>query len=551
MSLTSVELNYLVWRYLQESGFELAAYAFDKKSRCLDYAHPLNKTVDILQPGCLPNLVQKGILYALLEDNMADKEKLLTLVQAVLSDIKAMKDDLLPPTEGLSLPNSTSELASELESEDVLHKEEENTENTVASDTEMLDVSFKTKILTPTVECKPSIAASWHPSTTVIALGMNDLTGCIHALSSGNIAESVLLSHPPIINGDTIVPNPISLVAWDPAGTMLVTAGANGEMRAWSPDGHLKNVANSVTDLNCSTAPLSSIIWNNRGLLVFTIDLTNTFRLWDGATLALLQEMRDLEPETTEICALWLGDKKFALSTSRNTIKIYSAGPSDSPDDLAVICVGQLAGHSHQITNLSFGPICRLLASLSDVDYSIKVWNSQSSQDAIELNTTSEKLPNMHYHTTPIIGLHWVNRPGDVQGSELLSVSMDGSVNVWDAFTGDSLISANVFQNSDNFQFEDEQDPEITTKNSLVFASAVSPNGKYLALGDDSGTISVWDISVSNYTDQRDLLRCLGVFSPSAGGEAGICELVWDKTGKYLSSSYQGAESFIFEWPQS
>lgn len=550
MSLTSVELNYLIWRYLQESGFELAAYAFEKNSKCLDYAHPLNKAIDIIQPGCLPNLVQKGILYALLEENAGDKNKLLTLVEALLSDQKALEAAQSSAQLQVSLKESQNGTAI------VLGQSNESQNNVTVSgddqaeDAEMHDATFTTHILKPAIGCSPSLAASWHPSTTVIAFGMNDLTAVIHALNDNGIAETVLLSHPPIIEGDTTRPNPITLVVWDPQGTMLVTSGANGEMRAWSPDGRLKNVANSMTDLDRTAVALTSLVWNHRGLLAFTVDVNNTFRLWDGSTLSLLHELRDVETLSSDVCAVWLGDKKFAVSTSRDTIKIYSVGPSGNPEDLAVMCVGQLAGHSHQITNLSFSGTSRLLASLSDIDYSIKVWNSQSSQDAIELNVAAEKLPHIHYHTTPIIGLHWLHRPGDIQGSDLLSVSMDGSINIWDAFTGDSLISANVFQNPDNFQFGEEQEPELLTKNSLVFATAVSPNGKFLAIGDDSGTVSVWDIVVSKYTDQKELLRCLGVYGPPEKSEAGICELVWDTSGSFLSACFQGAESAIFSWQQ-
>lgn len=551
MSLTSVELNYLIWRYLQESGFELAAYAFEKNSKCLDYAHPKNAIVDILEPGCLPNLVQKGILYALLEDTANNKALLLTLVEALIKDQKALQEaeSKTLSNEQTVMPqlNGTAEKIPEASPGKLQSNGAESSTDDMDIESHHDDISFTTEILLPSVNCSPSLAAAWHPSTSVIALGMNELTAVIHALNENGIAESVLLSHPPIVDGDSTIPNPISFVAWDPQGTMVVTSGANGEMRAWSPDGRLKNVVNSLTDLDRSAAALSALSWNHRGLLAFTIDLNNNFRLWDGTTLSLLQELRDLDPHSSDICACWLGDKKFAVSTGKNTIKIYSVTSTGIPDDVGVMCVGQLAGHAHQVTNMAFSPTSRLLASLSDVDYVIKVWNSQSSQDAIELNAAEEKLPHMHYHTTPIIGLHWLNRPSDVQGIELLSASMDGSVNIWDAFTGDALISANVFENADNYRFKDEQ-PELVTKNSLIFATAISPDGKYLAIGDDSGNVSIWDISVFKYNDEKDTLRCLGLFGPATESDAGVCELAWDHSGKYLSVCYQGIDSAVFEW---
>lgn len=548
MSLTSVELNYLVWRYLQESGFELAAYAFERNSKCLDYAHPLNRAVDMLQPGCLPNLVQKGILYALLEESVVDKLKALTLVEAVLSDQKAQEEARvkLQQTEPKKILNGSAPA----ETEGSVDSNSASADGDEMDVEETQDISFSTSILSSPVRCLPSLVAAWHPSTAVIALGSNDLTAVIHALNSSGIAESVTLNHPPVLDGETSLPNPISMVSWDPQGTMVVTSGINGELRAWSPDGRLKNVANSMSDLDHTAGALNSLLWNHRGLLAFTIDVNNTFRLWDGTTLSFIQEVRDTEPGPADICGCWLGDKKFALSTGKNTIKIYSVGLSGNAEDMTVVCVGQLGGHSNPITNLCFSATSRLLASLSDTDYSIKVWNSQSSQDALELNIVAEKVPDLHYHTSPVIGLHWLNRPGDVQGIELLSISMDGAVNIWDAFTGDLLVSANVFQNPDNFAFETEQEPELLTKNSLIFATAISPNGKFLAIGDDSGNVSIWDVLVSRYVNTKDLLRCVAVF-PTPDKEAGICELVWDHSGKYLTACYQGTESAILEWLQT
>ena len=66
MSITSNELNYLVWRYLEESGHDLAAYALNKLSRCSE-VQELKPMDNDVQPGCLVELVQKGILYGLVE----------------------------------------------------------------------------------------------------------------------------------------------------------------------------------------------------------------------------------------------------------------------------------------------------------------------------------------------------------------------------------------------------------------------------------------------------------------------------------------------------
>ena len=65
MSLTSKELNYLIWRYLQESGYDLSAYALDQQSQCSEYENnpTTQELIQKIKPGCLVDLIQKGILY--------------------------------------------------------------------------------------------------------------------------------------------------------------------------------------------------------------------------------------------------------------------------------------------------------------------------------------------------------------------------------------------------------------------------------------------------------------------------------------------------------
>ena len=62
MSLTSKELNYLIWRYLQESGYDLSAYALDQQSQCSEYENnpTTQELIQKIKPGCLVDLIQKG-----------------------------------------------------------------------------------------------------------------------------------------------------------------------------------------------------------------------------------------------------------------------------------------------------------------------------------------------------------------------------------------------------------------------------------------------------------------------------------------------------------
>ncbi|KGN48567.1 WD40 repeat-containing protein HOS15 [Cucumis sativus] len=69
-SITSVELNYLVFRYLQESGFIHSAFA-------LGYEAGINKcSIDgnLVPPGALVTVVQKGLQYLEMEANLSNND---------------------------------------------------------------------------------------------------------------------------------------------------------------------------------------------------------------------------------------------------------------------------------------------------------------------------------------------------------------------------------------------------------------------------------------------------------------------------------------------
>ena len=67
MSISSDEVNYLVYRYLQESGFTHSAYTFGYESFVSKTS--IARGVE-LPPGALISFIQKGLQYLELEANL-------------------------------------------------------------------------------------------------------------------------------------------------------------------------------------------------------------------------------------------------------------------------------------------------------------------------------------------------------------------------------------------------------------------------------------------------------------------------------------------------
>ncbi|KAK2557563.1 F-box-like/WD repeat-containing protein TBL1XR1 [Acropora cervicornis] len=87
MSMSSDEVNFLVYRYLQESGFQHSAFTFGVESH-IDQS---NINGSVVPPGALVSIIQKGVQYV--EAEVALNE--LALIDAVLPDIVATKHSLL------------------------------------------------------------------------------------------------------------------------------------------------------------------------------------------------------------------------------------------------------------------------------------------------------------------------------------------------------------------------------------------------------------------------------------------------------------------------
>ena len=88
MSFTSSEVNYLIYRYLQESGFHHSAYLFGTES------HIANSNINggLVPPAALLNIIQKGLQYteaeiAITEDGEERCIESLSLIDAVMPDI--------------------------------------------------------------------------------------------------------------------------------------------------------------------------------------------------------------------------------------------------------------------------------------------------------------------------------------------------------------------------------------------------------------------------------------------------------------------------------
>lgn len=493
MSLSSVELNYLIWRYLQESGNELAAYAFDKQSKCLSYED--NKSINVLskiEPGFLVNLVQKGILYSLTEEDLRDTDKrseILTFFGSLLKNEKEIH------------------LASNLKLE-VLPNDKNNMEIDKPP-------AFSTKLLTPTITYDDCLMSKFNPINDILAYVKNESVLYLITIHNNEISQTLALKTP----GMNHISNNLTAIGWSPLGNIILTSSITGELCSWSSDGNLRNMTNGILKYDDTTnlGYIIEILWSPSGEYFLTIDSNRRICLWESVTLTFIQELISSNNVSAEWSACWLDKFKFALSVKSKSILIYQITPGVS-NVYHIKTTAELAGHESVASSLVFNDESKYLASYCDSDGIIKLWTSSLISEPIMLNNQKPVLP--------VISMNFLHH-----GTKLLTTSIDGTVILWDIIQSCLVSKINIFKNDSLYKFE-----EGIQKGSLVYIALLSPNEQWLSIGDNMGNVSIWDVGEN---------VCKGYYISIASS---MCDMSWDKTSTMLSIAYNDKPSRILYW---
>jgi WD40 repeat protein len=174
------------------------------------------------------------------------------------------------------------------------------------------------------------------------------------------------------------------------------------------------------------------------------------------------------------------------------------------------------------------------------------------------------------HHTKVVETVAW-----SPSGSRIASGSWDGTVQVWDATTGNNMhmqphgdeVRAVVWSPDGKYLASGSYDRNVRIWNPItdqmihmylhqdkVTTVAWSPDGKYLASGDRSGTIQIWEIATqtlkATYSEKHTAAVRSVAWSPfskwspqgtllASGGEDGLV-FVWDALTNHPVFTYQG-----------
>ena len=90
----------------------------------------------------------------------------------------------------------------------------------------------------------------------------------------------------------------------------------------------MKNIASTIVDEAISLentkliSIISSLSWSPTGKFLLSIDSLNQVCIWDGTTISLIKQIKNLEiNDDSVVCSCWLSEDKFVVTTNTNGIK--------------------------------------------------------------------------------------------------------------------------------------------------------------------------------------------------------------------------------------
>ena len=245
-TVTSEDLNYLVYRYLQESGFNHSAFTFGYES----FINKSNINGAGVAPGALISLLQKGLQYCEVEAQVASDGQ----------------DEIDPPS---TLLQAASDMVSGARRKPKAKRQ--RTKGPAAAE-QSLDIPPE-DVQVLKGHLKEVFVCSWNPERALLASGSGDSSARIWNLEP-DVSESkrsIVLEHP---KGADDSSKDITTLDWNADGTKLATGCYDGIGRVWSKEGKL------ITTLTGHKGPIFSLKWNARSDLLLSGSVDTTAIIW-------------------------------------------------------------------------------------------------------------------------------------------------------------------------------------------------------------------------------------------------------------------------------
>lgn len=449
MALKAEEINLLVYRYLQESGHLHSAFTFAYES-LVTQSEIAKMYADKMPPGALISIIQKGLMYLKVEENMdADILKCstdpicsikssteLSILDAIVlqgitksKSIKYSKwyvkhdknrnEDEDEEVESRTIgkrkrigicmaPNATQRIdiskkhTSEMEGSEIslphLTKGTSFPDIQSTGVTEEQVISSEDVLILTGHEAEV-FCCSWHPSDELLASGSGDSTVRLWNLPDDKTTANLKIKSPLPRVLECIAPmsqekkstsagddHDVTTLEWSVDGSLLATGCMDGIARLWSREGILRH------SLDAHSESIFSLRFDAAGKRLLTGSYDKCVSVWDVSTGKLQHKFESHSAQVLDVDwkpGGYHGHDVFASCSTDRTIAVCALADRETDTDPAATTTTPLqvlVGHADEVNAIRWDPSGGLLASCSD-DHQVLIWQLGQSSALSMINS--------------------------------------------------------------------------------------------------------------------------------------------------------------------
>lgn len=403
VSISACDLNYLVYRYLLESGFQHSSFSFLHEARLSDESLDQYRSLNV-EPGKLVSLIHKALQLLHVEIHM-DDDGIETACEVPMS---LLGPHVCIPSQRKPKPQ-IKRLKTEDSFDDTIVEVRLNSSQIIPISEPLITLQFS---------CERYYLSSFNPQDdSLLATASLDSVVGLWNVPLSKPPDVSLLHHRSILQE-----NEITALCWSPNGEYLASGSKDGTTKVFSKNGEL---CSQFQHASLDTGnPVFGLMFSPQSSLLASGDSTGSIIVWD---LDVNMAKHKFSLHSNAILALdWLNEVCFA-SASADSCLVFT--------NLLNLEHLNWNEHMDSINEIKWDPSKHLLASCSD-DSSIRIWDPEK-QDSIAI---------LQAHDKGVFAIDWNPKPPN-KTYQLASASLDSSIRIWDVPSATCIFCLSRFVN--------------------------------------------------------------------------------------------------------